>query len=260
MMDLAHVGTLSTLRRRRSSTRRWLVRLDPCDIDGVRRTAIGAALLALVLVGACRREAARFTLPICDSVDTNCRCAIAGWIVCGKSCIDPAVDRDNCGACGTRCGAQQCAAGTCVDACPGAACGDRCTYPDDPYNCGGCGNVCAWSCVGGTCKWSDLTHDLGSTDLARPDLAPMHCDPGLTPCNGACIDLQTDSHHCGSCTKNCWPAGSTSDYFTCGGGQCCTNGIFCNDKCVDPSWDWNNCGDCGIACQYAGDCIDGHCH
>ncbi len=71
---------------------------------------------------------------------------------CGGECVDLAVDRANCGACGRSCGrlevceAERC---TCEDTCDG-----RCVDVfSDPDHCGACGNACGagTQCLGGVC-------------------------------------------------------------------------------------------------------------
>src|SRR5215472_16317370 len=81
----------------------------------------------------------------------------------------------------------------------------------------------------------------GSNDSGAPDVvfdfAPPTCD----------ADLQSDPHHCGSCTNAC----STGQ--TCSGGACkavCTSPLLqCGDAgCVDISSHAGNCGSCFRAC------------
>jgi hypothetical protein len=83
-----------------------------------------------------------------------------------------------------------------------------------------------------------------------------------TQCGAECVDLATDTDHCGSCTVSC-AAGQH-----CDGGQCacpaatpdpCTGdaGAFCTDTQTDP----DHCGSCGKACSAglaccAGGCVD----
>ena len=53
----------------------------------------------------------------------------APMILCGATCIDPAADGQNCGACGTRCApGEACKSGVCTVVCPGGQvlCGKLC--------------------------------------------------------------------------------------------------------------------------------------
>jgi phospholipase C len=87
---------------------------------------------------------------------------------CGGNCVDLQSDANNCGACGVRCGAGQCAGGAC--ACPGAlvTCGGACVdTQSDTANCGGCGNACpngsgclAGRCAGAVATMSKIHHTI----------------------------------------------------------------------------------------------------
>ena len=33
--------------------------------------------------------------------------------------------------------------------------------------------------------------------------AGAFCEPGLTSCDGECVDLQSDANHCRSCSRSC---------------------------------------------------------
>jgi hypothetical protein len=82
--------------------------------------------------------------------------------------------------------------------------------------------------------------------------APEACES----CGGsACVDLQSDALHCGSCET------------ACGGSQTCVDGLCacpgalsaCDSACVDVDSDPQNCGTCGRDCGdlvcFAGDCM-----
>jgi hypothetical protein len=91
----------------------------------------------------------------------------------GGTCTDVLNDPRNCGACGVACpGGQTCASGICSGTdpscgpghvesfcnvaagasflcCPGGACTDTLS---DPNNCGACGVVCDGGCAAGKCS------------------------------------------------------------------------------------------------------------
>jgi hypothetical protein len=57
-----------------------------------------------------------------------------GTIGCNAGCVDPAVDKRNCGGCGQSCGAdQECVASTCVDT---KKAGDLCNPNNGDPGCG----------------------------------------------------------------------------------------------------------------------------
>jgi hypothetical protein len=65
---------------------------------------------------------------------------------------------------------------------------------------------------------------------------------GKTYCGEKCVDLQTDSNHCGSCNTNC------------SGSELCVEGT-----CVNPQTDCNHCGPDDQACGQDESCIKGEC-
>ncbi|MDH3199607.1 MAG: hypothetical protein OEM15_01815 [Myxococcales bacterium] len=74
-------------------------------------------------------------------------------------------------------------------------------------------------------------------------------------CGGtACIDLQTNADHCGSCETACGGSAACVD-----GGCACPNGLaVCDSGCADLDSDPANCGACASGC---GDlfCLAGEC-
>jgi hypothetical protein len=124
-------------------------------------------------------------------------------LTCGNVCSDTSVDAQNCGACGTTCSSEACAASQCVGGvtCVGqAACGSTCTnLQTDTNNCGACGNACpvGASCTSGQCA-GPVPSDAG---VAAPD-APA-CAPGQIPCGNGCIDPTSDPNNCGACGNVC---------------------------------------------------------
>ena len=172
---------------------------------------------------------------------------------------------------------------------------------DSVLNCGACGDSCAWmqseqpTCVNGLCQfdcdegWEDcdergdngceaemgtLAYCTSCEDVCDPDgtctdqgcIAP-ECFSPLVDCGiTSCVDIRTDSDHCGGCFESC--AGD----LPCEGGFCGGMGISCLERpactvgeqaccissdgsayCVAP----NACGDTGsveLQCDSADDC------
>jgi hypothetical protein len=96
-------------------------------------------------------------------------CFEPNQVQCGESCANYLEDENNCGACGTVCGAgETCSNGDCIPVCGASQllCADGANNPvcanylTDPANCGGCGGtdprfVCGagGSCAGGACVY-----------------------------------------------------------------------------------------------------------
>jgi hypothetical protein len=118
-------------------------------------------------------------------------------------------------------------------------CDEQCTNVlTDPYNCGGCDNLCPSDelCENGQC-------------------AKIHCG-GNTPtlCNAACTNVLTDPKNCGGCSIAC-PKGEKCEDGTCSGpptGAGCNvegNENICGNTCTNWSTDPNNCGGCDNVCD-----------
>jgi hypothetical protein len=93
--------------------------------------------------------------------------------------------------------ASSCADGSCPFTCKSSrhACGQFCVDDANPAHCGtSCSPCVAPANATATC-----------TPFAGPYLCGWACNPGFTECGNACVDLQTDSHHCGSCGHDCTP-------------------------------------------------------
>lgn len=155
------------------STQAWMQHLAPG-----RRLAmvVATAALGLLMAG-------------CPAQGVDCGERLTA---CGEACVDATSDDRNCGACGNACAqAEVCVAGSCECAPNATQCGSQCSITaSDPANCGGCagqgGQVCATGqvCEGGQCKQA--------------------CDfTTSSRCGDACVDLQTDSNHCGACEQAC---------------------------------------------------------
>ncbi len=94
--------------------------------------------------------------------------------------------------------------------------------------------------------------DGGASGTPDGDTPPSCCQG--TACGTACVDLQTDSNHCGSCDHACAPS------ETCQLGTCTTcQANLCGTECVDLVSDPNNCGNCGTVCAPNQPCVGGYC-
>ncbi len=86
---------------------------------------------------------------------------------------------------------------------------------------------------------------IGSDEIVDQIVDPNQCRARETRCDNACLDLRTDTQHCGSCEQSCQGG------HECLSGQCiCTGGTRdCSGTCVDVTSDAANCGVCGHACN-----------
>lgn len=126
----------------------------------------------------------------------------------------------------------------------------------------------------------------------------IQCQPGLTPCGDACVDLTASTDHCGTCDTTCPEGRLCNDgvcssecapgYTQCGttcvnvlsntahcgvcdhecalgtpcsGGDCgCPDGtILCDSLCTETTTDVEHCGACDTPCQAGAACVDGAC-
>jgi hypothetical protein len=160
----------------------------------------------------------------------------AGLVDCGGTCIDPASDRQHCGATagcgadggttGTACAdGQVCTGGTCRLSCQQnlVNCGGKCIDPTtDRQFCGataGCGadggttgTACADGkvCANGTCQAS--------------------CQAGLVDCGGTCVDPATNNQFCGA-TAGCGVGGEGMAGAACSSSQACFLSACRNTEC-----------------------------
>jgi Polysaccharide lyase/Stigma-specific protein, Stig1 len=80
------------------------------------------------------------------------------------------------------------------------------------------------------------------------------CSSGTSYCNGACVDVYSNSSNCGACGLSC--AGGTCSNAVC---SCPAGTTNCNGTCVNTATDNNNCGACGNVCSYPNACSNGAC-
>jgi hypothetical protein len=129
------------------------LRLMGAALMGGALTSIPAIAWAKPKPGKCKKDKQCPDGQVC--VDGFCQCP-ADTIPCGDTCCSSpedlccngvctnvVFDRNNCGACGNRCGAGE------------DCCGQRCVPLNTNQNCGSCGNAClprTEQCVGGVCR------------------------------------------------------------------------------------------------------------
>ncbi len=231
-----------------------------------------------------------------SAVDVPVAACPADQTRCEGRCVDMAIDRSNCGACGRTCATGQvCVASACRTSCPAGqtVCGGRCvSINSDSFNCGACAAECPTGqvCSEGACalrcaapltecggaasgdggvarRCADTRNDRENCgacgtrceagQVCEGGACVVSCVAGETVCSGRCIDTQTDRAHCGACG------------MACAAGQICTAGAcrtscpagqeVCGDRCVSLTTDSGNCGMCGAACATGQACAGGRC-
>ncbi len=188
-------------------------------------------------------------VPTCDAssycAGGVCRPYCGGEeFLCGGRCVDPRADREHCGGCDRRCGAEEsCLLGVCVGPCPvhtSERCGRGCVnLQTDGLHCGACERACGASqtCQAGECK----------------------CAPGTVLCGERCVTLASDAQHCGGCGNAC------AEGSLCAGGQCIQGACpqatpdICFGGCVDRQKDRHHCGTCGSSCPQQQVCVSSTC-
>jgi hypothetical protein len=191
-----------------------------------------------------------------------------GTIDCDGICVDPMVDSNNCGACGTKCepGYACDGSGSCALACQEGlvSCDGNCIDPlTSPQFCGAAAD-CVGANAGVACDAGEVCDGSGSCAVS--------CQAGMVACDGICTDPLTSVSHCGA-GADC----ATEPGTACGAGEVCDGtghcalscsaGLTeCDDKCVDPQVDEAHCGagaDCGAnpgtACAVGELCALGQC-
>lgn len=207
---------------------------------------------------------------------------------CGSSCVKLQTDSDNCGTCGTRCGAERkCTAGICERICAAGEllCSSVCVQPlTDPFHCGACGVVCQadQTCRNGACACTNTQNLLCSGTCFNPKTDEAHCGNCATSCDGGfeclngacevacqlpetkcnattCANLTSSLTNCGACGRTC-PNTATCTTGSC---TCPTGATLCGSS---PNWtcrntlsDPQNCGGCGLTCPTGQTCGAGVC-
>jgi Stigma-specific protein, Stig1 len=74
-----------------------------------------------------------------------------------------------------------------------------------------------------------------------------YCDVGMTDCGGVCVNILTDTNHCGGCDQPCFLPNVCDGSGVCGAG--CNNGLItCDGVCVDIDSNALHCGACNQPC------------
>jgi len=104
---------------------------------------------------------------------------------------------------------------------------------------------------------STLPTTVLTTATPAPATKPVVCAADRVKCNNTCVDLRSDSMHCGLCGVECEK------------GQFCLNGMCqkscsagktsCPDGCFDLMSDKDHCGSCLNDCPRGLICYRGQC-
>ncbi len=220
--------------------------------------SLGAAwLLAACSGGGTGTDAATDVRPMdAVAIDTGPAPCPTGQTRCGDRCVDPQVDRANCGACGTMCAAGEvCSAGACALECRASL--TRCGTATAPFcantqtdraNCGACDMACPAGnvCVAGACTLECPMYTTRCTTNAG--------DAGSVP---FCANTLADNANCGACGTVC-AAGQVCSAGVCMA-SCPAGQTVCGAACADTQTDRANCGTCGTACGTGMVCTAGAC-
>jgi hypothetical protein len=103
---------------------------------------------------------------------------------------------------------------------------------------------------------ADVTMNGGACPGDPPGQAT--CTPGLTNCNGECVDLISNPSHCGACGHTCGLAGACTA-GRCGAMQCAPSETLCAGVCTEIKSSEFNCGDCNVVCADGLTCCSGRC-
>jgi hypothetical protein len=166
---------------------------------------------------------------------------------------DITTDDNHCGSCNNLCRTSAsklaCTEGRC-----GCTDDSSCGASDSGAACGEDG-IC--TCAGTTCRPGEVCLARGKNPASCLCDGRQSCGPNETCCvsSGKCVDLETNTQHCGACGRSC-PTGQ----FECASGEC---------RCVDDgACDAGSAGLCadglcrctGVLCQAGERCLaDGGC-
>ncbi len=213
---------------------------------------------------------------ICGPTDSTgrrkCECSPA-QVACGGKCVDPATayqaDKNNCGACGTRCtGGKVCCKGACVapqQSCNGVCCtgtqicySNSCCEPGtiETLCAGHCGETISNNCGGSvTCPACCVPDSDETTCASLCGTQTNNCDQSVDCgpcCAGTDGDCLSNSDCCSDvCVEGTCAAGPVINGQLCDDNADCLSETCCGSQCVDPATfqsDVDNCGQCGTEC------------
>lgn len=132
---------------------------------------------------------------------------------------------------------------------------DCCPNENGTY-CAGTKKTTCQPCAGTICKGGCTI--CSPTEIVDPTLnCACVCRPGLTRCNGVCLDLQSDAANCGGCGQSC-DDGNVCTTDACLAGQCsntiipscCESDPECEDGdlCTTNSCVGNQCQIAPVVC------------
>jgi hypothetical protein len=170
-------------------------------------------------------------LEVSESMDEDCP---DGLIRCGGACVDPGLDREHCGGCGSACVSGVCAS-SCTNVCSAGQ--TRCSSldPDSVETCG--------DSDGDGCTQWNAPVPCGPDEICSEGLCLVPCDhacspDGLNRCseeilNGVelCRDMNGDGCREWSVYQIC-----PGDTVCIGGGMCAVIGVYCGNA-YGRGWD-----------------------
>ncbi|MBK04095.1 MAG: hypothetical protein CL920_33580 [Deltaproteobacteria bacterium] len=122
-----------------------------------------------------------------------------------------------------------------------------------------CGKGCVQNCNGQQMQEVVLTKDQFDACLeiveAGIKTCKNTCVKGQSYCAASCVDVSSDSAHCGRCGLSC-PANVTCQNGQC---QCPAGSTFCNGQCVNTQLSQLHCGQCNNPCSQGDTCTAGIC-
>lgn len=181
---------------------------------------------------------------ICAS-DADCTrpepCILVSCDPSRRVCVYSVLDGDGDGYPPEVCGGSDCDdaradvnPGITMDVCDGVDA--DCSGGPDPVDAPGCSG--AQTCDGSTCVCASPAIECSFLSSTR------------------CVDLMTDTDHCGACGVRCSRWDEVCVMGTC---ECPAGTTICPAACADTTSDPYNCGGCGIRCGSEATCSSGTC-